>query len=283
MGAIPHLPLTSTQKTSLAAAGCPSMIDRALGLRCILRLCASGGLAVFIALAGTLLTKNTKSGALVVGSLNLGGSTELLPNAVALVELVINKQAITDLIDRHAPALARMVAATSWLPSANVVHALGRAVFPTVRYTSDNPRFSSIQIAGATVGMYDDNATPEWALFWSHGLQGTRPKGWVIAHVWPTSHDINSYTHLANLAMVREPFASLTEKVGPLTEFLRWHAWIVFGWKPQSESVPQMPLGFDSIVWRYLAAAANPQALIQMRIEKLNNQRVRTLRKIVAK
>ncbi len=38
-------PLTSTQKTSLAAAGCPSMIDRALGLRCILRLCASGGLA----------------------------------------------------------------------------------------------------------------------------------------------------------------------------------------------------------------------------------------------
>jgi len=44
----------------------------------------------------------------------------------------------------------------------------------------------------------------------------------------------------------------------------------------------QMPLGFDSIVC-YLAAAANPQALIQMRIEKLNNQRVRTLRKIVAK
>ena len=39
------LPLTSTQRTSLAAAGFPSMIDRALGLRCILRLCASGGLA----------------------------------------------------------------------------------------------------------------------------------------------------------------------------------------------------------------------------------------------
>ena len=190
---------------------------------------------------------------------------------------------LPDPLDHHTLALAKMVAPTSWLPNEKVVHAIGRAVFPTVRCSSDNPRLSLLKIAGKAVGMYDDNATPEWALFWSHGLQGTRPKGWVIAHVWPTSHDINSYTHLANLAMVREPFASLTDKVGPLTEFLRWHAWIVYVWKPQSESVPQMPLGFDSIVWRYLAAVANPQELIQMRIEKLNNQRVRTLRKIVAK
>ena len=114
---------------------------------------------------------------------------------------------LPDPLDHHALSLAKMVAPTSWLPNEKVVHAIGRAVFPTVRYTSDNPRFSSIQIAGTAVGMYDDNATPEWALFWSHGLRGTRPKGWVIAHMWPTSHDINAYTHLANLAMVREPFA----------------------------------------------------------------------------
>ena len=85
----------------------------------------------------------------------------------------------------------------------------------TVRYTSDNPRFSSLQIAGATVGMYDDNATPEWALFWSHGLQGTRPKGWVITHVWPTSHDINLYTHLAiqhrTTAICRQGFSLRTD------------------------------------------------------------------------
>ena len=66
----------------------------------------------------------------------------------------------------------------------------------------------------------------------------------------------------------------------PLTEFLRWHAWIVYGWKPQSESVPKKPEGFDKISWRYLEAVANPKALIQQRIEKLNNKRLRILRKI---
>jgi hypothetical protein len=44
-----------------------------------------------------------------------------------------------------------------------------------------------------------------------------------------------AYTHLANLAMVPEPFASLTDKNGPLTVFLRWHAWEVYGWKPERE------------------------------------------------
>ncbi len=56
------------------------------------------GLPVLIALVGTLLNKNTKGGAIIVGSLNLGGSTELLPNAVALVELAIDKQAVSILM-----------------------------------------------------------------------------------------------------------------------------------------------------------------------------------------
>ena len=56
------------------------------------------GLPVLIALVGTLLNKNTKGGMIVVGSLNLGGSTELLPNAVALVEIAIDKQAVSILM-----------------------------------------------------------------------------------------------------------------------------------------------------------------------------------------
>jgi ATP-dependent Lon protease len=51
------------------------------------------GLAVLVALVGALLKKNTKGGTLIVGSLNLGGSTELVPNAVSLVELAVDKQA----------------------------------------------------------------------------------------------------------------------------------------------------------------------------------------------
>lgn len=51
------------------------------------------GLAVLVALTGALLKKNTQGGTLVVGSLNLGGSIELVPNAVSLVELAVDKQA----------------------------------------------------------------------------------------------------------------------------------------------------------------------------------------------
>jgi ATP-dependent Lon protease len=38
---------------------------------------------------------NTRGGTIIVGALNLGGSIELIPNAVRIAELVIDKQAQT--------------------------------------------------------------------------------------------------------------------------------------------------------------------------------------------
>lgn len=52
------------------------------------------GLPVLFALTGSLLERSIRGGLIVVGSLNLGGSVEMLPNAVAVVELAIDKQAI---------------------------------------------------------------------------------------------------------------------------------------------------------------------------------------------
>jgi len=186
-----------------------------------------------------------------------------------------------DSLDEHIPTLASMVAATSWLPHQAVVAHLGRAVFPTSRYKREHPRFSLIEENGSVVGMYDDNATPEWAIFWAHGLKGTRTKGWTIAHVWPSSEDVEAYTHLANLAMVREPFASLTDKNGPLTGFLRWHSWEVYQWKPEQKDVPTKPDGYDSIKWRYLEAVSDPKALIRQRLSEADNERTRILRPII--
>lgn len=178
-------------------------------------------------------------------------------------------------------SLAAMVATTSWLPNKKAVKALDKAAFPTIRCNGKNPRFSLIQRGGADIGMYDDNTTPEWALFWSHGLQGTRPKGWTIAHVWPTSDDISAYTNLANLIMVREPFAGLTDKDGPLTQFLRWHSWECYQWKPAQEPLPVKPSGYESIQWRYLSSEADPKALILQRLTSRNNKRTRILRPIM--
>jgi hypothetical protein len=134
---------------------------------------------------------------------------------------------------------------------------------------------------GKKIGMYDDNTTPAWALLWAHGITGGSRRGWTFAHVWPACDDINSFTHPANLALVSECFASLTDKDGPLTAYLRWHAWTVYGWKPSAEKPPQMPQGYKSIRWRYLTNILAPRQFIRQRLEKLTNQRVRILRPIM--
>lgn len=51
------------------------------------------GLPVLVALASGLLGRNIRGGLIIVGSLNLGGSIESVPNAVSLVEIAVEKQA----------------------------------------------------------------------------------------------------------------------------------------------------------------------------------------------
>ncbi len=53
------------------------------------------GMAVLVAMTGSLLGRNTKGGLIVVGQLNLGGSIEMIPNPVAMAELAAEKKAQT--------------------------------------------------------------------------------------------------------------------------------------------------------------------------------------------
>ncbi|NOU26848.1 MAG: BREX system Lon protease-like protein BrxL [Polyangiaceae bacterium] len=53
------------------------------------------GLPVLVALCGALLGRNTRGGTIIVGALNLGGSIEMLPNAVQIAELAVDKRAQT--------------------------------------------------------------------------------------------------------------------------------------------------------------------------------------------
>ena len=53
------------------------------------------GIPVIIAFCGALLGRNTRGGTIVAGALNLGGSIEMIPNAVRIAELAIDKQAHT--------------------------------------------------------------------------------------------------------------------------------------------------------------------------------------------
>jgi hypothetical protein len=174
-----------------------------------------------------------------------------------------------------------MVARTSWLPHPDTVRALGRAAFPTSRAKRHHPRFTHILEDGKPVGMYDDNKTPTWTLLWAHGIVGGPSTGWTFAHVWPASDDVNSYTHLANLAMVPECFAGLTDRTGPLTGYLRWHAWAVYGWKPAHVEPPGMPVDYSDLQWRYLPRFHSPRGFIDQRVAELNCERIRILRPIM--
>ena len=51
------------------------------------------GLPVLLALCGSLMERSTKGGLIVVGSLNPGGSVEMIPNLVAVAELAVEKGA----------------------------------------------------------------------------------------------------------------------------------------------------------------------------------------------
>jgi len=186
-------------------------------------------------------------------------------------------------IDRYRPELVRMVAETSWLAHPETVQTIGRAVFPTVRARKGHTRGGQIE-NGLGDGMYDDNTTPRWALLWAHGIPITHhPSSWTFAHVWEGADDISSYCHLANIMMVPEPFAGLTDKKGPLTSFLRWHAWSVYRWKPAFAQTPERPEDFDFFACRYLPKIDDPLEFIRSRIAELDNGRIRTLRPIMEK
>jgi ATP-dependent Lon protease len=59
-------------------------------------------MAVLMAMCSALLEKSTRGGLVVVGQLNLGGSLDLVYNAVNLAELAVEKGATTLLIPLNA-------------------------------------------------------------------------------------------------------------------------------------------------------------------------------------
>ena len=186
-----------------------------------------------------------------------------------------------ELLNDHAIDLAKIVAKTSYLPHPETVQLMNSGVFPTIRARRLTPRFTEIFKDGVAVGMHDDNATPYWALIWSHDLKGTRKKGWLTAHVWANANEIDSYTNLANLAFIPECFGGLTDKIGPLTKFLRWHSFAIYGWKPTSGQVPQKPIGYDEISWRYFDYIKNPKECVKDRLQRCKDKRIRILTPIM--
>ena len=173
------------------------------------------------------------------------------------------------------------------LPHPDVVKRLGSAVFPVARVKGGNATRGTCDTVKDRSGqdrkvMYDDNATPRWALLWSHGFeQMAQPTGWTFAHVWDESDDPDAYTHLANLVMMPECFGSLSDKQGPLVLHLRHHAESVYGWRPANTDPVESPSGYNDLTWRYLDPIQDPLDFIRNRMARSKEKRVRTLRDLL--
>jgi hypothetical protein len=165
------------------------------------------------------------------------------------------------------------------MPHRDVVLALNGPVFPSIR--DQRRRMQTDMVDGQKI-LLDDNVTPRWALLWSHGIKDTgHLNGWTFAHVWPLSKCPKSYTHPANICMMPEFFGSLSDKAGPLSDYLKFHAWAQYNWSPNSVP-PTKPDRFDDIAWRYLDPIDTPQIFIQGRMDSLSNQRVKALKEIIS-
>lgn len=164
-------------------------------------------------------------------------------------------------------------------PHPDVVSRLGKATFPVIRNTSK--RLKTEYLDGRKV-MFDDNTTPRWSLLWSHGYEQTgHPKGFTCAHVWSMSKDPKVYTHVANLFITRESFASLSDKEGPLVPYLRYHAKKVYGWQPKGTGTLDKPCGYDELEWNYFNPIDNPQDHIRRRLEQSKSERARILLELI--
>ncbi|MCO5161275.1 MAG: hypothetical protein M9939_09080 [Mesorhizobium sp.] len=180
-------------------------------------------------------------------------------------------------LDDDVATIAALAARHCRLPHPEVVARCNAAVFPTIR---DQQRRGTLDVERRL--LRDDNVTPRWALFWAHGMPQTHhPRGWTIAHVWKATKDPAAYTHLANLCLMPECLGSLSDKDGPLCRYLEYHAWSVYGWRPETASVPEKPEGYDEIRWGYLDPHPDPIGFIRERVMTLGNQRVAVLRDLM--
>ncbi len=164
-------------------------------------------------------------------------------------------------------------------PHPDVISRLSGAVFPVIRDTRKRIQVDTID--GHNI-MYDDNTSPRWAILWSHGFETTAHiKGWTFAHVWNESKDPEAYTHVANLVMMPECLASLSDKDGPLVPFLRYHAEAVYGWRPKGKPAVGKPSGYNDMEWNYFKPIPNPRGHIRDRLARSNAQRANRLRELL--
>ncbi|MFA9199747.1 MAG: hypothetical protein ACEQR8_00975 [Cypionkella sp.] len=180
-----------------------------------------------------------------------------------------------------ALALATVVVRHCLLPNPAVVAQFTTPVFASIRSNRALGARGTIVAQGGHRVLLDDNTTPRWSLLVTHGYGPNLPsgsRGWSIAHVWPRAQCAESYCALGNLALVPLALASLTDGASPVADYLRFHAWSAYGWRPPDVPLPEKPAGYASLGWRYLRPNNDAPASIEAFLSRSSNAWVALLR-----
>ena len=102
------------------------------------------------------------------------------------------------------------------------------------------------EFKGQQVG-FDDNKSPTDAFLWCNAL--ARPKDVQFNHVYPVSHDPESYTCLANICMGPAFIAKLTDTHKLVRRLLEYRSFELYGWQPAGRNSPTAPPGYDDLKW----------------------------------
>lgn len=175
---------------------------------------------------------------------------------IANVGRIDGQEVLSEAIAELNIDLAKLVAATAiWAPQCPDVT---RAAFPNVRRARGGERRGQI----AEGDRLDDNTYANVTIKRALRHAGSFV-GFATCHVWPNScYDKRHHTVLANLILVPQALASLTDHDPHVVNCLKYRSWELYEWKPEGEQAPEKPEGYPTN-WQEPVA---PQARRRIRI-----------------
>lgn len=125
-----------------------------------------------------------------------------------------------------------------------VSHTKNKALFRIRKMRGNEKRGDKIKLEKVVVC---DNQSPTQAFLWANQIKG-RPQEVQFNHLYPRSGDPGLFTSLANICVTPAFLAKLTDKNQDIINLLRYHAWCLYGFRPESET-PKKPAGYSDLDW----------------------------------
>jgi len=154
---------------------------------------------------------------------------------------------------RHKIHLSLLVAETSLWVNPEVYNKLfyensSGAWYPWVRRSkAKGEKKGQIKGKGKDKVRLDDNTYANYALKRALGIERDSLKEWAVCHVWKnTTYDPRYHTSVANLVLIPQAIAGLSDFDRDTMAALRYRAFTLYKWYPKGERRPSKPKSYPN-------------------------------------